>query len=55
VRSLRCLDSSASVGVDSSPATRDVEQFQMAEACGEGGVNDEMVADGFEAKHCPQE
>ena len=27
----------------------------MAETLGERGVDDEMVADGFEAEHCPQE
>ena len=49
------LDATAPERVDPAPPTRDVEQLQMTDACGQSGVDNEMIADGFEAKHRAQE
>ena len=49
------VDAAAPEGVDPAPAPRDVEQLQMADACGKRGVDDEMVADRLEAEHRAQE
>src|SRR5205814_6382599 len=42
-------------GVDPPPAARDVEQLQMADASGKRRVDDEMVPEGLETEHCPQQ
>jgi hypothetical protein len=41
--------------VDAAPTTRDVEQFEMADAFRKRWINNEMVAQWFKAKHCPKQ
>ena len=45
----------AGEGVGVAPAAGDVEQFEVGDAAGQGGVDHEVFAGGFQAEHGAQE
>jgi len=49
------LDFSAGEGVDATPAPRDLQQREHADAARERRVDDEVIADGLEAEHRSQQ